>query len=112
MLLKQTARNYQITASGACFRTETAACLKYMTRRDWRNWVSGHSVKGVNAQKTAAIMRDWIRLYAEEADTTIAVLQATKPHERDQVAKIGLLLKRWEQIRALCSMAMQAVACS
>jgi hypothetical protein len=105
--------NYQVTATGACYRTEIAACLKYMTRRDWRNYALGYPTKGCDAQKSNAIIQEWIRAYAKEADTTIAALEALGSREMDEKCngKVSTLLRRWNQIKGLCDKALEAVSC-
>ncbi|KAH8426411.1 uncharacterized protein LDX57_004149 [Aspergillus melleus] len=105
--------NYQLTADGACYRTEIAACMKYMAVEDWRNYTLGYSTKGFDAQRSEAIIRDWIKTYANEADTAITALEnlrSSKVDLKDQ-EKVKLLLKRWKQIRTLCGQALEAVSC-
>ncbi|KAI9927979.1 hypothetical protein MW887_002831 [Aspergillus wentii] len=111
--LQQYYGNYQLTATGACFRTEIAACIKYMTRRDWRNYVLGHSMKGVDDNKTQATIQEWIKIYAKEADRKIATLEAMKSSGENQIhsGKIDMLLKRWKQIKHLCDEALKADSC-
>jgi hypothetical protein len=84
-----------------------------MTRRDWRNYALGYSTKGCDAQKSNAIIQEWIRAYAKEADTTIAALEAFSPRETDQkyTGKVSTLLRHWKQIKSLCDKALDAVSC-
>ncbi|RLM01738.1 hypothetical protein CFD26_103576 [Aspergillus turcosus] len=113
LYLQQYYGNYEVTATGACYRTEIAACLKYMTRRDWRNYALGYSTKGCDTQKSNATIQEWIRAYAKEADTTIAALEALGSRDIDQKCngKVSTLLRRWKQIKALCDKALEAVSC-
>ncbi|RHZ47288.1 uncharacterized protein CDV56_104428 [Aspergillus thermomutatus] len=101
LYLQQYYGNYEVTATGACYRTEIAACLKYMTRRDWRNYALGYSTKGCDAQKSNVIIREWIRAYAKEADTTIAALEALGSREMDQKCN-GKVWKRFPAEEARC----------
>ena len=84
-----------------------------MTRRDWRNYVLGHSTKGEDAKKSESIIREWIEAYAKEANATIAALETMESNPADQThnGKIEMLLKRWKQISGLCEQAMEAVSC-
>lgn len=84
-----------------------------MPRRDWRNYVLGHSVKGVDSAKSEAIIQGWIREYIKEADMTIAGLEdlGARPEENEDAGKIDMLLKRWRQIRGLCEQALEAMSC-
>ncbi|THC98029.1 hypothetical protein EYZ11_002455 [Aspergillus tanneri] len=102
--------NYQLTASGVCYRTEVAACIKYMALGDWRSYVLGYSTKGVDADKTNEIIQGWIKTYSNEANTTITSLEkirSSKVERKDQ-EKIDSLLKRWSQIEELCDQAQQS----
>lgn len=105
--------NYQVTAEGACYRTEIAACMKYMALDDWRNYALGYSTKGVDARKTAAVIKEWIATYSNEARAAISLLKSAvsdvqNPKNRE---KLDGLLKRWRQIEDLCKTAIEAVAC-
>jgi hypothetical protein len=84
-----------------------------MTRRDWRNYALGYSTKGCDAQKSNAIIQEWILAYAKEADTTIAALGALDSKEMDQkyTGKVSTLVRRWKQIKGLCDKALEAVSC-
>lgn len=84
-----------------------------MTRRDWRNYVLGHSTKGEDARKSESIIREWIKTYAKEANATIAALETMESNPTDQThsGKIEMLLKRWKQISCLCEQAIEAVSC-
>lgn len=107
-------RNYQMTSAGVCYRTEIVACMKYMTRKDWRNYVLGISTKGVNAAKSLSIIQGWIRAYMKEADKTLAALnlkQESSQGSDEDRGKLEMLLRRWRQIRVLCDEAFKAVSC-
>ncbi|OJJ43428.1 hypothetical protein ASPZODRAFT_944827 [Penicilliopsis zonata CBS 506.65] len=110
--LQQYYGNYQLTASGACYRTEIAACIKYMTRRNWRNYVLGHSTKGVDARKTESVIRGWVKTYSNEAKTTITALEALRSNEENVPfsSNIDMLLKRWKQIEWLCNNTAEAIS--
>ncbi|KAE8350286.1 SET domain-containing protein [Aspergillus coremiiformis] len=105
--------NYQLTATGVCYRTEIAACIKYMPSEDWRNYVLGYSTKGADEKKSEAIIQGWIRMYLNEVDMTIAALEKTGSNLADpnDQQKIKMLTKRWTQIRDLCVKASDAVSC-
>ncbi|PLB52374.1 SET domain-containing protein [Aspergillus steynii IBT 23096] len=105
--------NYQLTAEGVCYRTEIAACIKYMAVEDWRNYTLGYSTKNFDAAKSEAIIREWIKTYANEADTVIASLEKAGSQEADLKGsdKVKALLKRWTQIKTLCDQALQTVSC-
>ncbi|GES65398.1 ribosomal N-lysine methyltransferase [Aspergillus terreus] len=105
--------NYQVTAEGACYRTEIAACMKYMALDDWRNYALGYSTKGVDAGKTAAVIKEWIATYANEARTATSLLKSATSDAQDpkNQEKLDWLLKRWRQIEDLCKTAIDAVVC-
>ncbi|KAJ5114689.1 hypothetical protein NUU61_000448 [Penicillium alfredii] len=105
--------NYQVTLHGACYRTEVAACLKYMNEEDWRNHVLEGSSQGLDENKSEATIKDWIQNYAMEAEMAIATLQAameTNTVVREHRSKAEMLLRRWQQIKDLCGHAAQAVS--
>ncbi|KAF9888406.1 hypothetical protein FE257_008684 [Aspergillus nanangensis] len=105
--------NYEVTTTGACYRTEIAACISYMELEDWRNYVLGHSVKGVNADRTVSVIKKWIKTYADEARATTSLLKLAASSEEGSKnqKKLETLLRRWEQIEDLCSKATDAVSC-
>lgn len=109
--LQQYYGDYQVTTTGACYRTEIAACIKYMTPKDWQSYVLGYSTKGVDDNKTVTIIREWIRAYSEEAGTTIAKLEDMKLKSGETDGKVEMLLRRWKQIYELCQQAVEAVSC-
>ncbi|RAH53412.1 ribosomal N-lysine methyltransferase [Aspergillus piperis CBS 112811] len=93
-----------------------AACLKYMNLREWRAYVNGRSERGVDAQKTASVIRGWVEVYLKECIGTMEVIAnmlgdlgeeiadnnkeiGSKAWERE---KLQMLLDRWGQIRRIC----------
>jgi hypothetical protein len=76
-----------------------------MTRKDWRNFVTGVSTRGVDAAKTSAVVRGWIEAYLREAEETIALLLSP-----EQETKLNTLLARWNQIQRLCGKATDVIA--
>lgn len=118
--------NCQLTSHGVCFRTEVAACIKYMTRTDWQNHILGISTRGVDTMRTNAIIRGWIVTYLQEADEMIALLEKMRTTREENThmdgelvgnenggttdnGRLEMLLIRWYQIRKLCEDAVQAL---
>ncbi|KAL4906894.1 hypothetical protein BDW74DRAFT_176495 [Aspergillus multicolor] len=110
--LQQYFGNYQVTATGVCYRTEIAACISYMRPEDWQNYVLGSSTRGVDAKKSEDVIRGWIHAYMDEADQAIDGLKDSRfsVEEEDQ-GRHQMLLKRWMQIRDLCRIALETVSC-
>lgn len=81
-----------------------------MTPKEWQNYVLGYSTKGVDDKKTETIIREWIKAYGEEANTTIAKLGDIRSSSETD-GKVEMLLKRWKQIYDLCQQAVEAVSC-
>lgn len=86
--------------------------MKYMTNDQWRDYIQGRS-QGVES-KIASVLHDWIGAYLKESMTNIKTLedmqlrrQAESQHWEKE--KIDLLLKRWNQIRALCIDASKSI---
>ncbi|KAL4953216.1 hypothetical protein BDW69DRAFT_8518 [Aspergillus filifer] len=104
--------NYQVTTAGVCYRTEIAACMKYMPLQDWQNYVLGYSTRGVDAKKSEDVIRGWIRRYIDETDLTIEELVNLGLSEINQgdKDKVQMLLRRWRQIKDLCSIALENVS--
>jgi len=105
--------NYKVTSSGVCHRTKAAACMKYMTNAQWRDYVQGRS-QGVEG-KIASILHDWISAYLKESMINIKILEDMQSRRQSESQvwkkeKINLLLKRWNQIRALCVDASKAIS--
>lgn len=88
-----------------------------MTRRDWRNYTLGRSTRGVKASKTESIIREWIKTYMNEADTTIKALDLSKALKStldmndENRGKLQMIMKRWRQIRELCEQALMSLSC-
>ncbi|PGH16520.1 hypothetical protein AJ79_01625 [Helicocarpus griseus UAMH5409] len=105
--------NYKLTSSGPCSRTQVAACIKYMTRANWRKYALGRSTKGVKIKKTAHIIRGWIEVYIKESEAAILTLEAILSTKGAAIAKweekIAICLDRWNQIRRLCENASTAL---
>ncbi|KAL4885030.1 hypothetical protein BJY04DRAFT_205616 [Aspergillus karnatakaensis] len=104
---------YQIAATGTCYRTEIAACIKYMPLEDWRNYALGYSTRGADAAKSEDVIRGWIRTYLKEAGLALIELRNTSSSTiaREYQEKVQLLLRRWMQVEHLCRSALEAVSC-
>ncbi|KAL4922197.1 hypothetical protein BDW62DRAFT_78942 [Aspergillus aurantiobrunneus] len=111
--LQQFFGNYQVTTAGVCYRTEIAACIRYMLLEDWQNYLLGYSTKGADAKKSEDVIQGWIRTYMEEADLYINELGNLGSSEIGQKhqEKVQTLLKRWKQIKDLCTVALKTVSC-
>ncbi|KAL4740216.1 hypothetical protein BDV11DRAFT_103888 [Aspergillus similis] len=110
--LQQYLGNYQVMATGVCYRTEIAACIIYMRPEDWQNYVLGYSTRGVDAKISEDIIKGWIRAYMEEADLNIHELENFRSSmEQRHQGKAQMLLKRWRQIKELCRIALKTVLC-
>lgn len=97
--------NYQVTSHGVCYRTEVAACLKYMKEVDWRNHVLEGSTKGVDEKQSGAIIKGWLETYRAEADATMNALRGAMESDAEVKAhrqKAEMLLRRWTQIKQIC----------
>lgn len=86
--------------------------MKYMTNARWRDYVQGRS-QGVEG-KIASILHDWISAYLKESMTNIRILEDMQLRQQSESQvwkkeKIDLLLKRWNQIKALCEDASKAI---
>ncbi|KAH8703824.1 hypothetical protein BGW36DRAFT_287519 [Talaromyces proteolyticus] len=104
LLFQQYYGDYQITIdSGPCFRTEVAASMKCMSRREWRNYIQGRGA-APNTIKVNNVIRDWIEVYTKEANFAINILQAVLKAETEDStkSKIQALVGRWNQIKHLC----------
>ncbi|KAI5285363.1 hypothetical protein KEM52_002475 [Ascosphaera acerosa] len=114
--------NFQLFASEACYRTETAACLRYMPREDWRAFVLGQASRGHDDARTAQVVRGWIGRYLAECDRVLGELARRCSAAADESNGAGdlagrssradyreqLCVKRWTQIRELCRSALRA----
>lgn len=104
--------NYQVTYQGVCYRTEVAACLKYMKEEDWRNHVLEGSTEGVDERLSGDIIKGWLQTYCMEADAAMGALRAAlesgtvgQAHRQ----KAETLLRRWVQIKDICEDASRAI---
>ncbi|EYE98074.1 SET domain-containing protein [Aspergillus ruber CBS 135680] len=104
--------NYEITPTGSCRRLGAVACMKYMDRNDWRSMMDSNSNKGIDIQKTAKAISDWINAYLKECETSIESLETNIAAEQDErrSARVSMILNRWKQIKSLCEGALDAVA--
>ncbi|KAL3472638.1 hypothetical protein BJX99DRAFT_211139 [Aspergillus californicus] len=115
--LQQYYGNYQLTATGVCYRTEIVACIKSMPLEDWQNHTLGYSTREMDAKKSEDVIRGWIRTYVGEAAVVLEQLEdlgsSTSKVARDHQGKVQvqLLLTRWRQIQELCLLALEAVKC-
>ncbi|PYI02772.1 ribosomal N-lysine methyltransferase [Aspergillus sclerotiicarbonarius CBS 121057] len=99
----------------------SAATLEYLSRRDWRNYVSGRPCHGVDEQKSNRIIRDWVEKYVSECVVTEGIIEGmldSKDQDQEdgngdgdggkvgsrawEREKLRMLLERWGQIRRLC----------
>ncbi|KAJ5613545.1 hypothetical protein N7528_007199 [Penicillium herquei] len=111
--LNQYYGEYRVTSKGVCYRTEVAACLKYMKDEDWRNHILEGSIDGVDEQKSAEIIKEWLDIYALEADATTRAIKmalASNPVAQAHPEKVEILLRRWEQIKQICDSAAKAIS--
>ncbi|KAJ5884995.1 hypothetical protein N7495_009505 [Penicillium taxi] len=111
--LNQYYGEYQVTSTGVCYRTEVAACLKYMKEEDWRNHILEGSDDGVDETKSEAIIKSWLQTYVTEADATMDAIRETLKSDAVVQAnrqKLETLLRRWSQIKEICESASQAIS--
>ena len=103
--------NYEITPTGPCPRLGAVACMKYMDRNDWRSMMDSNSNKGIDIQKTAKAISDWINAYLKECEMAIESLEANIAAGQDERrnARVSMILNRWNQIKLLCEGALDAV---
>ncbi|RAL04794.1 ribosomal N-lysine methyltransferase [Aspergillus ibericus CBS 121593] len=111
------------SASTSTSNIHYASTLKYLPRREWRNYISGRPCQGINEQKTNEIIRGWVEKYRSECVVTSGIIEGmlktnqkgedggdedgdgdggrigSRAWERE---KLGMLLERWGQIRRLC----------
>ncbi|RAO72652.1 uncharacterized protein BHQ10_008664 [Talaromyces amestolkiae] len=105
--------NYKVTSVGVCHRAKAVACIKYMTSRQWRNYVLGRIQDEEN--KTTSILHDWVGTYIKESTVKIQSLKDIQMEQqlgaRDgKNDKIDLLLNRWVRIKTLCEDALRAIS--
>ncbi|KAG5293902.1 SET domain-containing protein [Histoplasma capsulatum G186AR] len=102
--------NYRITSEGPCYRTEVAACMKYMTPDDWNSHILGYQPASFDQRKTNLIIAAWIRAYIHESEVALlklTALQLDGKYRREPQFKI--IYMRWKQIIELCNGALKAV---
>ncbi|KKK16692.1 hypothetical protein P175DRAFT_0487624 [Aspergillus ochraceoroseus IBT 24754] len=106
--------NYEITSAGPNANTTLVACLKYMRREDWLNYVSGKSQRGFDARKTTALICAWVDVYLEESRASIGIIQdqynaASSDSEKSIREKMDVALSRWKQIQEICENAVRVM---
>lgn len=106
-------RNYKITSSGACERTEAAARMKHTPLRQWRDQILGRSKAG-EPRRTKKVLQEWVEVYLQESKINIAALEETlKMHgttpPNHEIDRLRISLRRWRQIETLCEDALKAV---
>lgn len=74
--------------------------------------MESNSDEGVDTQKTAEIISDWISAYLKECEMSIESLEANIAAGQDEHrnARVSMILNRWKQIKSLCECALNAVA--
>lgn len=108
-------RNYQITATGASSRTKAVACMEYMERKKWLDFIAEKSQEGFDAKKTADIICRWIEIYLCESNDSIGGIKSalSKGLGLDDTSAesqmVSTALKRWEQIMQLCNNARDTI---
>lgn len=96
--------------AGICPRTLTAACLKYMSTEDFREYAHGHSTKAFDSKKTWKIIHEWVELYQQECQATLDSLEGILKKRSDESrGKVTMLLRRWQQIKLLCEHALEKI---
>ncbi|GES60059.1 ribosomal N-lysine methyltransferase [Aspergillus terreus] len=106
---------YAIEVTGPNIFITYAACLKYMTHKDWNAYIERGSA-AFNVEKTAHIISDWVTIYLNESDIGMMAIQNmlnNRASDRDAEAerkKLFILLRRWRQIKRLCQTALHSLA--
>jgi hypothetical protein len=83
-----------------------------MPLQDWQNYALGYSTRGVDAEKSANVIRKWIGTYVEEANANIDELlekRGSGNMDRGDEERLRLLIKRWSQVKDLCLRALEGV---
>ncbi|EEQ90825.1 SET domain-containing protein [Blastomyces dermatitidis ER-3] len=102
--------NYQITTKGPCFRTEVAACMKYMTLDDWNQYILGYQPASFDQRKTNSIIAAWIHEYIHEAEVAISKLTALRRSRKyGGEPQFDVISMRWKQIVELCNAVLKTV---
>ncbi|KAK2743410.1 hypothetical protein FQN57_004875 [Myotisia sp. PD_48] len=103
--------NYHMTADVTSYRTEVAACAKYMNGNDFRRMVAGVQPPIFHRRIMNTVIRSWIsRLESEANDMldTMSTLSVAQSDEQGQ-QRVRLLRLRWTQIRDTCISAMNSL---
>ncbi|KAG5292425.1 SET domain-containing protein [Histoplasma ohiense] len=102
--------NYRITSEGPCYRTEVAACMKYMTAGDWNSHILGYQPASFDQRKTNLIIAAWIRAYIHESEVALSKLTALQQDGKYRgEPQLKIIYTRWKQIIELCNGALKAV---
>ncbi|QSS54003.1 SET domain-containing protein [Histoplasma capsulatum var. duboisii H88] len=102
--------NYRITSEGPCYRTEVAACMKYMTPGDWNSHILGYQPASFDQRKTNLIIAAWIRAYIHESEVALSKLTALQQDGKYRgEPQFKIIYMRWKQIIELCNGALKAV---
>jgi hypothetical protein len=83
-----------------------------MSLKDWQNYTLGCSTRGVDAEKSAKVIRKWIGTYVEEANASIDELLEKRGSgniDREDEGRMRMLIKRWSQVKDLCLRALKEV---
>lgn len=94
-----------MTDNGVCSRTKAVACIKYMDREKWQQYILGRLTKGTDPKKTAGIISSWVSSFLQESIAAIQTLEIAGKADgwrTPAAAKLSTVLKRWNQIRSLC----------
>ncbi|KAE8373187.1 hypothetical protein BDV26DRAFT_297168 [Aspergillus bertholletiae] len=111
--------NFEVTETGVAASIETAACLKYMSKREFRIYIEGRSKRAFDAEKSAEVIQGWIRVYLEECERTMEIIESLleklggsrrrSDRERWEKGRLEMLLSRWDQIKKICEKAANTV---
>ncbi|KAK2758049.1 hypothetical protein FQN54_004455 [Arachnomyces sp. PD_36] len=124
LLREQYFGNYQLTPSPSdsdfksepCYRTEVAACIKYMSNKNWLSFVRGHSSAPFDCLKTDEVIRLWIGEYKKGAEMIIGQVvmeygigvgvgmkrKRVGEVEGEEDVRVLTVLRRWRQVVELC----------
>ncbi|KAE8154653.1 SET domain-containing protein [Aspergillus avenaceus] len=102
--------NYEVTATELSPSILTAACLKYMSKRDFRIYIEGRSKRAYDAGKSVEVIQGWIEVYRKECEETTSILQGMSKESKGwEAERLEVLLSRWGQIKRLCEGGIQLV---
>ena len=112
--LTSNSSNYEVTSSDVSSRTKAVACLTYMTLNQWRDYVSGCD-EVIDPEKTTSVLRRWIDTYLKECAMKIKILEKMQREQEsssqdEEMGKVGILMKRWNQIKDLCEGALTTIS--